>query len=96
MSSAEEILELVKSGSLSVSDAQEKLARLKLADLKKVTYKISPKGAISFYGIRRMPITLYNEELKQIMDIANTSEFNDFISQNSNKLSSKEKNQKND
>lgn len=31
-------------------------------------YKISQKGAISFYGIRRFPITLYFDELKTIMN----------------------------
>jgi len=92
MSSAEEILESVKSGALSIAEAQEKLAQLKLADLKKVTYKVSPKGAISFYGIRRMPITLYSEELSQIVEIANGAEFKQFLSSNVGKLSSKEKN----
>ena len=89
MSSAEEILEAVKSGSLSIQEAQEKLAKLKLKDLKEVTYKVSPKGAISFYGLRRMPITLYKQELDKIVAIANGQEFKTFVTTNSDKLSSK-------
>jgi len=92
MSSAEEILESVKSGSLSIQEAQEKLAKLKLKDLKEVTYKVSPKGAISFYGLRRMPITLYKQELDKIVTIANGQEFKAFVTSNSDKLSSKGEN----
>jgi hypothetical protein len=91
MSSPEEILKQVKDGSLSIEDAQRQLVQLKLSDLKKVTYKISPKGAISFYGLRKMPITLYQAELEQIVGIANSEEFKQFIKLNQNSLSSKEK-----
>src|SRR5438132_3302729 len=96
MSSAEEILLQVKNGTLGIDEAQEKLQQLKLADFKKVTYKVSPKGAISFYGIRRMPITLYQDELNQIVDLANGEEFKKFVSCNADKLSSKEKNKEKD
>jgi hypothetical protein len=96
MATAETILESVKSGTLSISEAQEQLAKLKLADRKKVTYKVSVKGAISFYGIRKMPITLYLDELRQIMELANADEFEQFVSLNADKLSSKEKNREKD
>ena len=76
MSSAQELLTQVKNGEISIDEAQQKLQQLKLSDLKKVTYKTSPKGAISFYGLRKMPITVYLEELEQIVEIANGSEFN--------------------
>ncbi len=92
MSTAEEILESVKNGSLSINDAQLKLSQLKIVDLKKTTYKVSPKGGISFYGIRRMPITLYLDELNQIIEVTNTKDFKDFVSSNTDSLSSKEKN----
>ena len=93
MSLAEELLAQVKNGTISIDDAQEKLKQLKLSDLKKVTYKVSPKGCISFYGIRRMPISLYLEELNQIIDITKGDEFKKFIKENSDKISTKEKNQ---
>lgn len=92
MSSAEEILQKVKDGSLSIDQAQDQLKQLKLSDMKKLTYKVSPKGAVSFYGLRKMPITLYPEELAQIVEVANGTEFKSFLSANADKLSSKEKN----
>ena len=94
MSSAEEILQKVKTGELSIDDAQEQLKTLKLSDLKKLTYKASPKGAISFYGIRRMPITLYQEELNLIVNQTNTPEFKKFLTDNANKLVTKGKKEK--
>ena len=53
------------------------------------TYKVSEKGAISFYGIRRMPITLYLDELNVILETTATEEFKTFISVNDKKLSHK-------
>ena len=91
MSTPEEILKQVKDGSMSIEVAQQKLHQLKLSDIKKLTYKISPKGAISFYGLRRMPITLYQQELNQIVDLANGDEFKKFVKDNVDRLSSKEK-----
>ena len=92
MSSTQELLIQVQNGEISIDEAQHKLKQLKLSDLKRVTYKISPKGAISFYGLRKMPITIYLEELEQIVEIANGSEFKEYIKQNTDKLSTKEKN----
>ena len=88
--SATQILEDLKSGKYSVDEAQTLLAQLKMKDLKKLTYKVSTKGAISFYGLRRMPITLYAEELHQIVEAANSPEFKTFLTENHAKLSTKE------
>jgi len=33
---------------------------------KQLTLKVSPKGAVSIYGLRRFPITLYASEWKLI------------------------------
>lgn len=90
--SAEEILTQVQSGKLSIDAAQEQLKQLKLSDLKKLTYKISPKGAISFYGLRKMPITLYHDELAAIVNLATTDEFKKYLVDHADQLSSKEKN----
>ena len=89
MATATQILEDLKSGKYSVDKAQELLTKLKLSELKKVTYKVSPKGAISFYGIRRLPITLYSEEFTQLMEIGNSIEFQKFLVDNEGKLSLK-------
>ena len=91
-SSATQILEDLKNGKCSVEEAQTQLSKLKLKDLKTLTYKVSPKGAISFYGIRKMPITLYPDELSQIVSLANSDDFKKFLVENNEKFSSKEKN----
>ena len=93
MSSSEDILKQFKDGTITMDEVQEKLKALKVSDTKKVTYKPSVKGAISFYAIRRMPITLYKEELQIIVDIANGPEFKKFLLDNADKLSTKDKSQ---
>ena len=84
-----QILEDLKNGKCSIEEAQEKLSKLKLAELRTVTYKVSPKGGLSFYGLRRMPITLYSSELEKIMSIANSDEFKRFMVDNKSRLSTK-------
>lgn len=86
MSSTEEILNQVKAGTISIDEAQKKLGEMK----KKITYKVSEKGAVSFYGIRKMPITLYNEELQKIIEQTQSVEFKKFITDNKSKLSHKD------
>ena len=91
MSTAQQILESVKDGKCSIEEAQKGLAKLKLGELKTVTYKVSPKGCLAFYGIRRMPISLYIDELNQIIEITKTEEFKQFVIDNKSSLSTKEK-----
>ena len=88
---ATQILEKVKNGQFTIEQAQEQLAQLKLGEIKPVTFKVSPKGAVSIYGIRRMPITLYRDELKQIDDTYKTPQFQKFLSDNTSSLSLKKK-----
>jgi len=91
MAESTKILEDVKSGKCTIEEAQELLSQMKLKQIKKVSYKVSPKGAISFYGIRRLPITLYLEEINQILPLINSAEFKQFLTDNKDKLSTKEK-----
>lgn len=89
MAESTKILEDVKSGKCTIEEAQDLLAQLKLKQMKTISYKVSPKGAISFYGIRRLPISVYLQELEQIINIANGEEFKKFVSENTDKLSKK-------
>jgi hypothetical protein len=91
MADTTQILEDLKNGKVSVEDAQKLILKLKISEAKKVTYKVSPKGCIAFYGIRKLPISLYKGELDQIVDIANGEEFKQFIIDNKDRLSTKEK-----
>lgn len=91
VSTATQILQDLKEGKCTVEYAQDQLSKLKIAETKRLTYKVSPKGAISFYGIRKMPITLYDEELHQIVETVGTPEFQRFVTENRSSLSSKVK-----
>lgn len=90
MSTTEEILNKVKSGELDINEATKQIATLNLSEKKQVTYKVSQKGAISFYGIRRMPITLYRDELQQILDVTESDEFTSWLDENTSNFSTKE------
>lgn len=57
----QQILELVKSGKLTIEEGMAQLKALE-APAKKLYLKISRKGAISVYGLQRMPVTLYMEQ----------------------------------
>jgi len=81
------LLQKVQSGELDLDDAEKAIAAAKQPE--DVTYKVSQKGAISFYRIRRMPITLYVQELEKIVEVFNTNEFQIFLSENESTLSRK-------
>ena len=59
---------------------QKKVASLKL--------KVSEKGAVSLYGIRRFPVTFYRGEWERI--IAKGKDIEEFIRQNASVLTVKE------
>ena len=95
MSNTSEILQLVAAGSMNSEEAAKKIAQLNKAS-NSIRYKVSKKGCISFYGIRRMPISLYLSELEEIVnttmeDNSWNPEFQSFIDENKDSLSSKKK-----
>ena len=49
--------------------------------------KVSPKGAISVYGLQRMPVTLYVEQWGRLLDFSDT--IRQFAKDNDGKLSRK-------
>jgi len=84
--SPEELLQKVAAGQMSVEEAS---GLMKRSSEKQIHYKVTPKGAIGFYGIRRMPIVLYQQELYAIMKEAQTEEFKKFVEDNDGCLSKK-------
>lgn len=44
--------------------------RLKKAQTRGVTLKVSEKGALSVYGMGRFPVTLYKEQWIKLLDMA--------------------------
>jgi hypothetical protein len=44
--------------------------RLKKAQTRGITLKVSEKGALSVYGMGRFPVTLYKEQWIKLLDMA--------------------------
>ena len=53
---------------------------------KEVTFKVTPKGCIGIYGLRRMPISLYKEELQKIREKVDDGTIDAFIEENKKSL----------
>jgi hypothetical protein len=68
---------------LSPKDEDPELRRLK--SLLGLRMKVSAKGAISLYGLRRFPITLYEREWRIV--IANIKEIEAFIDKHLEEIS---------
>jgi hypothetical protein len=70
--------------------AQVELKRLKEEAKTILRMKVSQKGAVSIYGMRRVPITLYANEIRRIVaELIDTGRLNTFIEDNQAELSSK-------
>lgn len=53
-----------------------------------LSMKVSEKGALSVYGMGRFPVTLYKEQWLKLLSIS--EEIKKFISENEDKLKTKE------
>jgi len=51
--------------------------------------KVSQKGAISVYGLQRMPVTLYAGQWERIIDMVEKGTLSDFIKANESQLTRK-------
>lgn len=66
--------------------AEAELKALKKRAAKVVRMKVSQKGAVSIYGMRRLPITLYRNEINQIRDLFDSGRIDNFIEENNTVL----------
>ena len=53
-----------------------------------ILLRVSPKGALSVYGLGRFPVTLYREQWEKLLDLAD--EIRNFIRENDGTLKKKE------
>ena len=60
---------------------------LKARSQQEIRLQVSQKGAVSLYGLRRFPITLYADEWERILDLA--GKVRAFIKENEGSLSRK-------
>jgi hypothetical protein len=67
------LLQQVAAGQLSVSDCQKILRKNKIDKDKPLHLKVTDKGCVGIYGMRRMPITLYVDELQRLLDFMLTN-----------------------
>ncbi len=86
--SNEEILQKVAAGEIT----PEQAGKLLVAEAPKrgtLYCKVSEKGAISIYGLQRMPVTLYVEQWERLLEFADT--IKTFMADNAGALKRKEK-----
>lgn len=90
-----DLLQKLQSGEITLEDCQKELKVSKKTE-GDVTYKVASKsGCICFYGLRRMPISIYKEELEKIFNaVLNegydyNETFKGFLEENEGKLSVK-------
>lgn len=62
-------------------------AALKAKDKRGTYLRVSEKGGVSLYGMRRFPITFYKEEWERILGMAD--EIRAFMRENADKLKTK-------
>ena len=55
----------------------------------RMRFKVSEKGAVSVYGIRRFPVTLYKEEWLKLLD--RSSDIRAFIAANKAQIKAKDR-----
>jgi hypothetical protein len=51
---------------------------------RKLEFRVSEKGAVSVYGLGRFPVTLYQEQWRALLDVAD--ELRAFIEENKDRL----------
>jgi hypothetical protein len=85
----EEILAQVAAGELSVDEASKLLAEADTSRRGALYCKVSQKGAVSLYGLQRMPVTLYVEQWGRLLDYAD--ELRAFLKEHDSELKRKER-----
>ena len=83
----EEILAQVAAGQLSVDEASKLLADQEQTRKGALYCKVSPKGALSLYGLQRMPVTLYVDQWERLFGF--TDELQAFIAKHNPELKRK-------
>ena len=85
----EEILEKLAAGEISTQDASRLMDEAEREKRGSLYCKVSPKGAISVYGLQRMPVTLYVEQWERLLNFG--EEIRQFMQRHDAELKRKEK-----
>jgi hypothetical protein len=84
----EEVLAKVAAGELTIEDAS-KMLEAEAPKRGTLYCKVSAKGAISVYGLQRMPVTLYVEQWDRLLSYSD--ELRTFMKDHDSELKRKEK-----
>ena len=85
----EEILAKLAAGEISTQDASRLMDEAEREKRGSLYCKVSPKGAISVYGLQRMPVTLYVEQWERLLNFG--EEIRQFMQRHDAELKRKEK-----
>jgi hypothetical protein len=83
----EEILAKLAAQEITADQASKMLDDLEQKKRGSLYCKVSQKGAVSVYGLQRMPVTLYLEQWERLLDFAD--EIRKFIQQHEAELKRK-------
>ncbi len=83
----DEILAKLAAKEISVEEASKLLGNLEAPKRGQLYCKVSEKGAVSVYGLQRMPVTLYVEQWERLLGFGD--EIRSFLAENSAKLKRK-------
>ena len=84
----ETVAMMARIAELEAMQAELKALKAKAANTPRL--KVSQKGAISVYGLQRMPVTLYAGQWERIIDLVNDGVFTAFIEANASELTRKD------
>ncbi len=85
----EEILAKLAAGEIAVDEASKLLAEVEQPKRGQLYCKVSAKGAISVYGLQRMPVTLYVEQWERLLNFAD--DLRQFMKDHDSEFKRKEK-----
>ena len=85
----EEILAKVAAGEIPVAEASKLLEKAEQSKKASLYCKVSEKGAISVYGLQRMPVTLYVEQWERLLGFGD--ELRQFMKEHNAELKRKER-----
>ena len=84
----DEILKKLAAGEITTEEASKQLEQAEQTKRGSLSCKVSEKGAVSVYGLQRMPVTLYMEQWQRLLDFG--EEIRRFISEHEGDLKRKE------
>ena len=85
----DEILAKLSAGEITAADASKLLDEAQQERRGTLYCKVSQKGAISVYGLQRMPVTLYVEQWERLLNFGD--DIRAFMQENDSQLKRKEK-----